>query len=139
MSSAAGRAITLGDPVPGFEARTITGASVSLHADAGRWVVLAFLGSLEEPRAAQELAALLGEARHFAEHRLVVYGVLAAPSAPKSVDQAGRSPLPSSLHRAADFTDCWEKTAAHLPVIHPPGPSFLLRAELPAPAKRAQL
>jgi peroxiredoxin len=71
--------IALGDPVPWFSAPTVTGGSVDLHVDAGRWVVLAFLGSLDEPRAMQELSALLKEARLFDEDRIVVYGVLTAP------------------------------------------------------------
>jgi peroxiredoxin len=76
------RKITLGDPVPGFGAPTITGGSVSLEVDAGRWVALAFLGSLDETRAAHEVAELLAEARHFTEDRLVVYGILSAPPSP---------------------------------------------------------
>jgi len=79
MGSNQQQTITLGDPVPSFEARTITGGSVSLNVDAGRWVVLAFLGSLDEPRAAHEVAELLVEARYFAEDRLVLYGILSAP------------------------------------------------------------
>lgn len=71
--------IALGDPVPWFSVPTVTGGSVDLHVDAGRWVVLAFLGSLDEPRAMQELSALLKEARLFDEDRIVVYGVLTAP------------------------------------------------------------
>lgn len=74
--------ITLGDPVPWFSMPTVTGGSVDLHVDAGRWVVLAFLGALDEPRAQQELAELLKEARLFDEDKIVVYGVLtAAPQA----------------------------------------------------------
>jgi peroxiredoxin len=65
--------------VPWFSVPTVTGGSVDLHVDAGRWVVLAFLGSLDEPRAMQELSALLKEARLFDEDRIVVYGVLTAP------------------------------------------------------------
>lgn len=78
------RKIALGDPVPGFEAPTITGGSVSLQVDGGRWVVLAFLGSLDEPRAAHEIAELLAEAKHFAEDRLVVYGIIGAPPSPEA-------------------------------------------------------
>jgi peroxiredoxin len=71
--------IPLGDPVPWFSAPTVTGGRVDLHVDAGRWVVLAFLGRLAEPRAADALAQLLGEAALFAESRMVLYGVLTAP------------------------------------------------------------
>ncbi len=71
--------VALGDPVPWFSAPLATGGSVDLHVDAGRWVVLAFLGSLDEPRAAHELAEILKEVQHFDESRLVVYGVLTNP------------------------------------------------------------
>ena len=43
--------IALADPVPWFSARSITGGSIELQINAGRWIVLAFLGSLNEPRA----------------------------------------------------------------------------------------
>lgn len=79
-------AIALGDPVPWFSAPTVTGARVDLHVDAGRWIVLAFLGSLAAPRAAHELAELLQEAALFDERRLVVYGILTEP--PRETDAA---------------------------------------------------
>ncbi len=44
-------AIALGDPVPWFGARTVTGATIDLHVDAGRWIVLAFAGTPGDPRA----------------------------------------------------------------------------------------
>jgi hypothetical protein len=78
-------AIRLSDPVPWFNARTVTGASVALHVDAGRWAVLAFLGSLAGPRAMQELAELLGAGRLFQEDHLVFYGVLTEPPAPDAL------------------------------------------------------
>jgi predicted 2-oxoglutarate/Fe(II)-dependent dioxygenase YbiX/peroxiredoxin len=71
--------IQLGDPVPWFGARTVAGATVDLHVNGGRWIVLAFLNSLAEPRANHELAELLGETQLFTEERLVVYGVLTEP------------------------------------------------------------
>ncbi len=75
-------AIRLGDPAPAFAARSVQGASIDSRVDAGRWLVLAFLGDLTTPRAAQEVAALLGEAQLFREDHLVVYGILtAAPPA----------------------------------------------------------
>jgi len=74
-----GEAVRLGDPVPWFGARTLAGGTVDLHVQAGRWVVLAFLGDMTEPRAAEELTQLMGEAALFDEDKLVVYGVLAAP------------------------------------------------------------
>jgi peroxiredoxin len=79
-------AIALGDPVPWFSAPTIAGGRVDLHVDAGRWVVLAFMGSLAEPRAAHELAELLQEAPLFDERRLVVHCLLTEP--PNETDAA---------------------------------------------------
>ncbi|MGO8915179.1 MAG: 2OG-Fe(II) oxygenase [Stellaceae bacterium] len=78
-------ALRLGDPVPGFSAPTVTGGSVALHVDAGRWVALAFLGSLAEPSAAHELAELLGTAQLFQEDHLVFYGILTAPPTPQAM------------------------------------------------------
>ncbi len=66
----------LGDPVPWFSAATIAGGEVNLHVDAGRWVVLAFLGSLTDGKAVQVLSDLLSERAHFREEHLVVYAVL---------------------------------------------------------------
>lgn len=71
--------ILLGDPVPWFNGRTVTGAQADLHVDAGRWVVLAFAGALEGPRVASEMAALLSQSELFNENRLVVYVVLTTP------------------------------------------------------------
>jgi peroxiredoxin len=78
-SPAGGEAIRLGDPVPWFGARTLAGGSVDLHVQGGRWIVLAFLGDLSQPRAAQELSELMGEAALFDEDKLVVYAVLTVP------------------------------------------------------------
>jgi predicted 2-oxoglutarate/Fe(II)-dependent dioxygenase YbiX/peroxiredoxin len=71
--------LILGDPVPWFSARTVTGAAFDLHVAAGRWIVLCFLGSPTDPRAQQELAALLQEAHRFDEDRIIVYGVFTTP------------------------------------------------------------
>src|SRR5258708_4529616 len=78
-SPAGGEPIRLGDPVPWFGARTLAGGSGGLHVPGGRWVVLAFVNDLNEPRAAHELSALMGEAALFDEDKLVVYGVLTVP------------------------------------------------------------
>jgi len=71
--------LILGDPVPWFSARTLTGAPFDLHVAAGRWIVLSFLGSPADPRAHHELGELLNEARRFEEDRLVFHGVFSAP------------------------------------------------------------
>lgn len=94
--------LRLGDPVPGFTAPTVTGGSVSLHVDAGRWVALAFLGSLAEPRAAQELAELLGAASLFSEDHLVFYGILTAPPGAQALQQLAAISGPS-LAFIADY------------------------------------
>ncbi len=76
-TAASGGVIALGDPVPWFSARTITGAQVDLHVDAGRWVVLSFMGSLVEPPAMADLARILEScAGVFREEHCVFYGVL---------------------------------------------------------------
>ncbi len=71
--------IQLADPVPWFSARTITGDTVDLHVDAGRWVVLCFLGSLAERSVATQLVEILSMAGLFQEHHCVFYGVLSEP------------------------------------------------------------
>jgi predicted 2-oxoglutarate/Fe(II)-dependent dioxygenase YbiX/peroxiredoxin len=69
--------IMLGDPVPWFfGARTVTGATIDLHVQAGRWVVLAFLGEAGDPQTGAELAALLGHAKLLGEQHLVLYLIL---------------------------------------------------------------
>jgi predicted 2-oxoglutarate/Fe(II)-dependent dioxygenase YbiX len=71
--------IVLGDPVPWFSAPLLTEGALHLQVAAGRWIVLAFLGSPANPRAWEELSALIGDGHLFDEDRLVFYGVLAAP------------------------------------------------------------
>jgi predicted 2-oxoglutarate/Fe(II)-dependent dioxygenase YbiX/peroxiredoxin len=88
--------LILGDPVPWFIARTLTGASFDLHVAAGRWIVLCFLGSPAAPRAQQELGELLNEAHRFDEDRLVFHGVLTAPP-------ADPAPYVNSSNRALAF------------------------------------
>jgi len=72
-------AITLGDPVPWFTAPLIMGGSFILHIHAGRWIVLCFLGSANNPRVNEELAEPLHEASLFDEDRLIVRAVFTAP------------------------------------------------------------
>jgi peroxiredoxin len=79
--SAEASTVQLGDPVPWFSGHTVTGHTIDLHVQAGRWIVLAFLGDLDTPRAAHELAGLLEEAELLDPEHLVIYGILAtAPS-----------------------------------------------------------
>ena len=78
--------IRLGDPVPWFSVRTIAGATIDLHVDAGRWVVLAFVGSLDDPRARHELAPLLAAVQASTDEHLVAYVVLADLPSPAALD-----------------------------------------------------
>jgi peroxiredoxin len=68
--------IGLGNPVPWFSAKTVTGHAVDLHVEAGRWIVLMFLGSLDDARAAAALETFRANAALFDEDRLVFLGVL---------------------------------------------------------------
>jgi hypothetical protein len=75
----------LGDPAPWFSATTLAGAAFDLHVDAGRWVVLAFAGAPDDPRAAAELAPLLEAATPRQDDHLVVcviYGAVPGDAAP---------------------------------------------------------
>ena len=73
--------IVLGDPVPRFSAPLITGGSFDLHVGAGRWVVLSFLGSPDNPRVDVELANLLRQADLFGDDHLIVGCVFTEPPA----------------------------------------------------------
>ncbi|HUK60365.1 MAG TPA: 2OG-Fe(II) oxygenase [Stellaceae bacterium] len=64
--------VLLGDPAPWFSAETLAGTLLDLHVDAGRWVVLAFAGAPDDPRATAELAPLLAAATPGADDHLVV-------------------------------------------------------------------
>lgn len=85
-TTVSGGVIALGDPVPWFSARTIAGARIDLHVDAGRWVVLCFLGSLAAPPSMADLATILGECTAaFREDHCVFYGVLSEMPADAAV------------------------------------------------------
>ncbi len=79
MADTGSGAITLGDPVPWFSAPLVGDGAFNLQVAAGRWVVLSFLGSPENPKAKDELAQLLHDAKLFHEDRIVFYGVLTKP------------------------------------------------------------
>jgi predicted 2-oxoglutarate/Fe(II)-dependent dioxygenase YbiX/peroxiredoxin len=78
-SEAGPRGIALGDPVPWFAAPLLGEGSFNLSVAAGRWIVLAFLGSPANPRIDQELTELFHSAPLFDEDRIVFYGILTAP------------------------------------------------------------
>jgi predicted 2-oxoglutarate/Fe(II)-dependent dioxygenase YbiX len=69
---ASGHRIILGDPVPWFSLPVVNGGSFDLHAGAGRWVVLSFVGSLADPRAMAEVAELARLSALFGEDHLVI-------------------------------------------------------------------
>jgi predicted 2-oxoglutarate/Fe(II)-dependent dioxygenase YbiX/peroxiredoxin len=71
--------LSLGDPVPPFNAKLLSGGGADLHVFAGRWVVLSFLGTPDSPRVDDEIAALMRQADLFDEEHLVVWGVFTAP------------------------------------------------------------
>jgi predicted 2-oxoglutarate/Fe(II)-dependent dioxygenase YbiX/peroxiredoxin len=64
--------IILGDPVPWFSLPVVTGGSFDLHAGAGRWVVLSFVGSPADPRAMAEVAELARLSALFGEDHLII-------------------------------------------------------------------
>ena len=78
-SNTAQNRIALGDPVPWFSAPIVTGGSFNLQVAAGRWIVLCFLGSVDDPQAKQELSGLLHDTRLFDEDQMIAHGVLTAP------------------------------------------------------------
>jgi predicted 2-oxoglutarate/Fe(II)-dependent dioxygenase YbiX/peroxiredoxin len=69
----------LGDPVPWFRAQSLRGEPVDLHVSAGRWIVLAFLGSLSESHTQKRLAMLVKLAASCSEDHLMIYALLSAP------------------------------------------------------------
>jgi AhpC/TSA family len=71
--------LVLGDPVPWFRAPNIAGGAVDLHVSAGRWVLLAFFGSLAQAHTRRRLAVLTKEAAECSEDHLMIYVVLAEP------------------------------------------------------------
>jgi predicted 2-oxoglutarate/Fe(II)-dependent dioxygenase YbiX len=71
----------LGDPAPWFSASLVTGGQFDLHVSAGRWVVLSFLGSPANPRANEELGALLQAAELLRDDHMIMGIVLTGPPA----------------------------------------------------------
>ncbi|HUZ74442.1 MAG TPA: 2OG-Fe(II) oxygenase [Stellaceae bacterium] len=91
--------VRLGDPVPWFSAHTVAGATIDLHVEAGRWIVLAFIDAIDDPRAALALAPLREEAHRLDRDRIVAYAVLGAPSA----TAAFLSPCGPAVPLVADY------------------------------------
>jgi predicted 2-oxoglutarate/Fe(II)-dependent dioxygenase YbiX len=81
MTATEAKAITLGDPIPWFRAtHIVTGKpEVDIHVSAGRWILLAFLGSLDSTQARARLASLVWQANLFTEDHLMIYVILSKP------------------------------------------------------------
>jgi hypothetical protein len=81
MTATIPKGITLGDPIPWFRANHISTGKpdVDIHVSAGRWIVLAFLGSLEHPQAQARLSTLVQQAGLFSEDHILIYAVLSTP------------------------------------------------------------
>ncbi len=133
------RQLLVGDPMPWFSARTATGAPFELQVSAGRWIVLSFMGSLE-PQGARELEALLAQAAHFHEDRLVAHVVLTdvpgdlAPLAALSgpafgflQDADGEITRRCGARRCTIVLDPMLRCVANVPFDHPNGHAVLLR------------
>jgi len=68
--------IVLGDPVPWFRARTLSGSTIDLHVSAGRWIVLAFMGSAADQHTQTRLESLRQLASSVSEDQMMIYIVL---------------------------------------------------------------
>jgi peroxiredoxin len=78
-SKSAENPINLGDPVPLFSAPSLAGGLSDLHVSAGRWVVLSFLGSPDDPRVDREIAALAQLGDLIDDDHLAVKAIFTAP------------------------------------------------------------
>src|SRR6202012_2991892 len=78
----------LAHPVPWFSAPTINGGAFDLHVSAGRWVVLSFLGSPNNPRAITEITELVRACAPFDENHVV--GACVFPGRPADVETFAR-------------------------------------------------
>ena len=75
------KAIVLGDPVPWFGAPLIGEGAFNLQVAAGRWIVLSFLGSPQNPQVDRELTQLLADTQAFDEDKIIFCGLFTAPPA----------------------------------------------------------
>jgi predicted 2-oxoglutarate/Fe(II)-dependent dioxygenase YbiX len=71
--------LAVGEPAPWFAARTRRRGQFFFHTVAGRPIVLAFLGPLDEPRTAAFLGALRRRRELFDDERLSFFGVCSRP------------------------------------------------------------
>ena len=69
--------LSIGDPVPWFEARTLASTEHSLSVMAGRWVVLCFVNDLSDAIVVGQLADIVARlGRFFNDDHVVFYTVL---------------------------------------------------------------
>jgi hypothetical protein len=80
-TAAADKAIVLGDPVPWFGTPLVGEGAFNLQVAAGRWIVLSFLGSPDNPQADRELTQLLADTLVFDEDKVIFCGLFTAPPA----------------------------------------------------------
>jgi peroxiredoxin len=78
-TSSAGKSVILGDPAPWFGAPLIGDGAFNLQVAAGRWIVLSFLGSPQDPKVDQELTGLLSDTKAFDEDKIIFCGIFTAP------------------------------------------------------------
>jgi len=94
---ASGTPPTLGDPFPWFSARDLSARPIDLHVDAGRWIVIAFLGAPDTAPARQAIEALIAERALLREDHLVAYCVLTSPPGDVAAFERMSSPALSFL------------------------------------------
>ncbi|MGB7036857.1 MAG: 2OG-Fe(II) oxygenase [Xanthobacteraceae bacterium] len=80
-TAAVEKTVVLGDPVPWFGAPLVGDGAFNLQVAAGRWIVLSFLGSPENPRVERELTQLLADTQSFDEDKVIFCGLFTAPPA----------------------------------------------------------
>src|ERR1700722_34170 len=93
-------AFGLGDPVPWFNARSLTGGELHLHVNAGRWIVLSFFHELSSPRAQEEFRALVTLLANVSEDKMIAYAVMTTP--PDNLAGLLTAPVPA-LRLLADY------------------------------------
>jgi len=84
----------LGDPAPRFSAITVAGGQIDIHVDAGRYVVLSFIGAPTDPNTYldRRVGELLRHPKLFRDDHIVCYGILNASPEPHSFYRAIRRP-----------------------------------------------
>ena len=133
----------IGDPIRWFTAKSITGDTIDIHVDAGRYVVLSFLG---DPAGADadfdpKLGDLLCQKALFSDDHMVCYGVLTSPPPQRSLYWLIKNPslvfltdYDQNLTRQWGLSDApatvvldpMLRVMAVIPLDHPQGHGFVL-------------